>query len=171
MAPLPADLPTGVLEHRAIRLAQSADDKSDALRQAGALLVELGAVDPAYAPSMLEREELVSTYVGEGVAIPHGTDAARAFVHRTALGFLQFPDGVSWGPGMDVRVCIPIAASGTEHVKLLSALASVLVDPEQAARLRAATSADDVLAILAASAQDEDEDDTLVDDTERTTTS
>jgi mannitol/fructose-specific phosphotransferase system IIA component len=140
--------PPAVLAPQAVRLAQRAVDKTDALRRSGALLVEIGAVEPGYAPAMLEREDLVTTYVGEGFAIPHGTNEARTLVRRTALGFLQFPDGVDWGDGI-VYVCIPIAASGDEHMALLSALAETLLDPGQAARLRTATGVDDVLAILA----------------------
>jgi mannitol/fructose-specific phosphotransferase system IIA component len=147
VGPLPADLPA-VLAAQGIRLAQHAVDKTDALRRSGALLVELGAVEPGYADAMLEREDLVTTYVGEGFAIPHGTNESRVLVRRTALGFLQFPDGVDWGDGT-VQVCIPIAASGGEHMALLSALAETLLDPDAATRLRSATSADDVLAILA----------------------
>lgn len=143
-APSPA---TGVLVREAIRLAQHADDKWDALRQSGALLEALGAVEPGYADAILEREGQISTYMGEGVAIPHGTDAARALVRRTALGFLQYPDGVDWD-GETVYLCIPIAASGDEHVGVLSALAEVLVDGDSAAALRAATDVDDVLARL-----------------------
>ena len=138
---------TGVLVREAIRLAQHADDKWDALRQSGALLEGLGAVEPGYADAIVEREGQISTYMGEGVAIPHGTDAARALVRRTALGFLQYPDGVDWD-GETVYLCIPIAASGDEHVGVLSALAEVLVDGDSAAALRAATDVDDVLARL-----------------------
>jgi PTS system mannitol-specific IIA component/phosphocarrier protein FPr len=137
----------GVLVREAIRLAQHADDKWDALRQSGALLEELGAIDPGYAAAILEREGQISTYMGEGVAIPHGTDQARALVRRTALGFLQYPDGVDWD-GETVYLCIPIAASGDEHVGVLSALAEVLVDGDSAARLREATDIDEVLALL-----------------------
>ena len=158
MGRLPADLPAGVLTTEAVRLGQRASDKLDALRRSGAVLVDVGAVEPGYVDAMLAREELVSTFMGEGVAIPHGTNEARALVHRTALGFLQFPDGVDWGDGAMVRVCIPIAAAGGEHMALLSALATVLVDPEKAEALRSAASADDVLAILASAADDEDED-------------
>ena len=100
-----------------------------------------------YAAAILERETQISTYMGEGVAIPHGTDAARALVRRTALGFLQYPDGVDWD-GETVYLCIPIAASGDEHVGVLSALAEILVDDVSAAALRAATDVDDVLALL-----------------------
>jgi mannitol/fructose-specific phosphotransferase system IIA component len=85
--------------------------------------------------------------MGEGVAIPHGTDQARALVRRTALGFLQYPDGVDWD-GETVYLCIPIAASGDEHVGVLSALAEILVDDDSAAALRTATDVDQVLALL-----------------------
>ena len=148
MASLPADSPAPpVLVREAIRLAQHADDKWDALRQSGALLEELGAVDEGYAAAILEREGQISTYMGEGVAIPHGTDEARALVRRTALGFLQYPDGVDWD-GETVYLCIPIAASGDEHVGVLSALAEILVEGDSAAALRAATDVNDVLARL-----------------------
>lgn len=139
---------TGVLIRAAIRLGQHATDKWDALRQAGALLEEIGAVDDGYAAAMLEREGQISTYMGEGVAIPHGTDQARALVRRTALGFIQYPVGVDWDDEV-VHLVIPIAASGDEHVGVLSALAEVLVEPGSAAALREATDIDDVVARLA----------------------
>jgi mannitol/fructose-specific phosphotransferase system IIA component len=157
---LPAELPAGVLVSEAVRLGQSASDKLDALRQSGAVLVDIGAAEPGYADAMFAREEMVSTFMGEGVAIPHGTNEAREYVNRTALGFLQFPDGVEWGDdgdGQIVKVCIPIAAAGGEHMALLSALANVLIVPEKAEALRSASSADEVLEILA-SAADDDED-------------
>ncbi len=138
---------TDVLVREAVRLAQHADDKWDALRQSGALLEALGAVDEGYAAAILEREGQISTYMGEGVAIPHGTDAARALVRRTALGFLQYPDGVDWD-GETVYLCIPIAASGDEHVGVLSALAEILVDDDSAAALRGATDVEVVLNLL-----------------------
>ena len=145
--PGPPPQAAGVLLREAIRLAQHADDKWDALRQSGALLEELGAVDEGYAAAILEREGQISTYMGEGVSIPHGTDAARALVRRTALGFIQYPDGVDWD-GETVYLCIPIAASGDEHVGVLSALAEILVDGDSATTLREATDVDTVLALL-----------------------
>ena len=152
MSPLPTDPgppppAAAVLVREAIRLAQHADDKWDALRQSGTLLEELGAVDEGYAAAILEREGQISTYMGEGVSIPHGTDAARALVRRTALGFIQYPDGVDWD-GETVYLCIPIAASGDEHVGVLSALAEILVEGDSAAALREATDVDAVLALL-----------------------
>jgi len=140
-------LTAAVLTPEGIRFGLRATDKWHAVRQAGALLVELGAVEPAYADAMLERERSVSTYIGAGVAIPHGTDAARVLVRRTALGVLAFPDGVDWD-GERVLLCVAIAASGEEHVQVLSGLASVLMEPDQAERLRTTTDPDEVLALL-----------------------
>jgi mannitol/fructose-specific phosphotransferase system IIA component len=152
VASLPAEAgtppaPADVLVREAVRLAQHANDKWDALRQSGALLEELGVVEEGYAAAILEREKQISTYMGEGVSIPHGTDESRALVRRTALGFIQYPEGVDWD-GETVYLCIPIAASGDEHVGVLSALAEVLVDPDSAAALRGATDVDVVLARL-----------------------
>ncbi|GAB3505458.1 PTS sugar transporter subunit IIA [Amycolatopsis cihanbeyliensis] len=137
-----------VLSKDGIRLGLTAADKWDAIAQCGALLSDIGAVEPGYPRTMLEREGSVSTYVGEGVAIPHGTDAARALVRRTALGVLQFPGGVDWDAGTPVRVCVAIAAKGEEHITVLSALAEVLLDPDRAERLRTTTSVHTVYELL-----------------------
>jgi mannitol/fructose-specific phosphotransferase system IIA component len=138
-----------VLPRAGIRLALRATDKWDAIRQSGAVLSELDAVEPGYPATMLERERSVSTYIGEGVAIPHGTDASRALVRRTTLGVLQFPDGVDWD-GQPVRICVAIAAKGDEHVAVLSGLAQILMDPGQAEKLRTSTSVEDVHQMLSA---------------------
>jgi PTS system mannitol-specific IIA component/phosphocarrier protein FPr len=141
---LPTDL---ALTADAVRLGRVAADKADAIDQCGALLVELGSVEPGYVAAMHEREASVPTFVGEGVAIPHGTDAGRALVKETALAVLQFPDGVDWD-GPTVYVAIGIAASGEEHLGVLSSLAGVLTDPEKAARLRSAATPDEVIDLL-----------------------
>ncbi|QUX29768.1 PTS sugar transporter subunit IIA [Nocardiopsis akebiae] len=141
---MPSDL---ALTEDAVRLGREAADRADAIDQCGALLVELGAVEPGYVPAMHEREASIPTFVGEGVAIPHGTDASRALVKRTALAVVQFPGGVDWG-GPTVHVAIGIAASGDEHLGVLSSLAGILTDPEKAARLRSAGTTSDVLELL-----------------------
>jgi mannitol/fructose-specific phosphotransferase system IIA component len=143
--PATASLP--VLQQDGVRLGCVATDKWDAVRQSGALLVDLGAVEPAYATAMIEREQSVSTFIGEGVAIPHGTDASRALVRRTALAVLAFPGGVDWD-GNDVRMCVAIAARGEEHVTVLSGLAQILMEPDQAERLRTATDPAAVVELL-----------------------
>ncbi len=139
--------PRAILESSAVRLGLVARDKADALRQCGAVLVEIGAASSAYTDALFEREESVSTYIGEGVAIPHGTNESREHIERAAIAYLQFPDGVDWD-GNQVQVCIAIASRSEEHVDILQSLATVLMVPESAAALREASSIDDVVALL-----------------------
>lgn len=136
-----------LLTRAAIRLAERAADRDDAIRLCGATLVDVGAVDPTYVDAMLTREQSISTYVGEGVAIPHGTLVSKEAVRRDALAVLRFPDTVDWG-GFPVTVCVAIAARGDGHVGLLAALAEILMDPDQAQALRDATDPDEVLRLL-----------------------
>jgi len=138
-----------LLSSEAIRLGLHASDRLDAVRQCGNVLVEIGAVEPPYVEAMLEREGQISTSMGEGFAIPHGTDESRKWIRQSHLAFLQFPAGIDWGDDL-VFVCVGIASLGDEHVGILAKLAEVLVDPEQAARLRSADNVEDVLAILGA---------------------
>jgi PTS system mannitol-specific IIC component len=147
VAPVSPDQP-GVLGADAVRLGLDAADREDALRQCGAVLVEIGAAGPAYADAILEREQSVSTYMGLGLAIPHGTDASREHIHRAALAFLQFPGGVDWD-GRTCRACIAIASRSDEHIAILQSLAMVLSDRRSARRLRETTSVDEVLELLA----------------------
>jgi PTS system mannitol-specific IIA component len=140
-------IPTQLLEERAVVLDASAVDKESAIRRTGQVLVDIDAVDPRYIGAMLERERSVSTYMGSGVSIPHGTNESRQSVHRDALAFLRFPDGVDWN-GQQATIAIGIAATGNNHVGILSRLAMILVDSEQVARLNAATNARQVIALL-----------------------
>ncbi len=136
-----------LLDRRAIRLAEKAADRDDAIRRCGEALVETGAAEPGYVDTMLARERSISTYVGEGVAIPHGTLGGKELVKRDALAVLRFPDGVDWD-GEQVTVCVAIAAAGDGHVELLSALAEILLDEDQARELREATDPDTVIRLL-----------------------
>ena len=145
---------TELLAPASIRLDAAATGRDDAIRQAGAALVEAGAVDPSYVDAMLERENSVSTFVGEGVAIPHGTLAGKDAVKDDAIVVLRFPDGVDWD-GNQVSVAVGIAAKGNGHIALLSQLATVLMDPDKAAALRGATTADQVYELLAPDEDDE----------------
>lgn len=146
-APLP-------LDPRAVRTAAAATDVEDAVRQCGRVLQEIGAVDATYVEAMLERERSISTYVGEGVAIPHGTLVSKEAVRHDAICVVRFPEGVDWH-GEHVTVCVGIAARGDGHLRLLSQLAQILLDPDRAAALRAATDADRVIQLLQ---PDEEED-------------
>jgi mannitol/fructose-specific phosphotransferase system IIA component len=136
-----------MLSSDAIRLGLHANDRSQAIKLAGQLLVEIGAVDAAYVDAMEEREGILSSYVGESFALPHGTDASRKHIRRSALAFLQFPQGVDWEEE-SVRACIAIAVRSDEHVKVMARLAEVLLDGEKAELLRSTDRPEDVLELL-----------------------
>jgi len=136
-----------VFPREGIRLVQRAHDKWDALHQAAALLIELGAVSPEYEGAMRSREEQISTYMGEGVAIPHGTNEGRAFIKRTTIGLLQYPEGVDWD-GEVVRLVIPIAAAGEEQIELLSSIALLLLEADEVKALQDATHVEQVMEII-----------------------
>ncbi|GIF08106.1 PTS sugar transporter subunit IIA [Actinoplanes siamensis] len=142
-----------LLDRRAIKLAETAADRDDAIRRTGRALVEIGAVDPGYVDTMLAREQSISTYVGEGVAIPHGTLGGKELVHRDALSVLRFPETVDWD-GEPVTLCVGIAAKGDGHVELLAALAEILLDEDQARELREATDPETVIRLLGAIQED-----------------
>ncbi|HEY8479607.1 MAG TPA: PTS sugar transporter subunit IIA [Spirillospora sp.] len=137
----------GLLVPEAIRLDARAADRDDAVRACGRVLVDIGAVEPGYVDAMLERERSISTYLGEGVAIPHGTNEGRGLIHRDALAFVRFPEGTDWN-GNPVTVCIAIAARGDGHMEILSELAQILMDPDKARELREADEADRIIALL-----------------------
>jgi PTS system mannitol-specific IIA component len=146
-----------LLDERSVRFDARATGRDEAIVLAGEALVSAGAVDPGYIATMLERERSVPTYIGEGVAIPHGTLAGKELVHRDALSFVRFPEGVDWG-GQRAVVAIGIAAKGEGHVELLARLAELLLDEDTAAALREVESLDALRALLAADDEHEDED-------------
>jgi mannitol/fructose-specific phosphotransferase system IIA component len=141
-----------LLSRDGIRLGLTAGDRTEAIRQAGEILVDIGAVEPAYVDAMHGREAVLSSFVGEAFALPHGTDASRVYILRSALAFLQFPDGVEWD-GEKVRACIAIAARSDEHTDVMARLATVLLDGEKAELLRSTDRPDDVLDLLEPSAE------------------
>ncbi|MCA0252710.1 MAG: PTS sugar transporter subunit IIA [Actinobacteria bacterium] len=136
-----------ILAPGSVRLGLASVAKDEAIRLCGQVLIEAGAVAPEYIDGMFARELQVSTYVGEGVAIPHGTNESRGFIKAPALGFLQFPDGIDWD-GNEVKVCIPIASAADDHLEILAALAEQLMEADAAERLRTTGSVDEVLRLL-----------------------
>ena len=135
-----------------IKLGATVTDKKDAIRQAGELLVTSGAVAPNYVNGMLAREETMSTYLGEGVAIPHGQYENREEIFETGISVLQVPAGVLWEEDDDdeekAYLVIGIAASEDEHIGVLSKLAEAIEEEEIVEKLRTTTDPEDVLAIL-----------------------
>ena len=128
-----------IVSARTIRLQARARDKTDAIRQVGELLVAGGCVDPAYVDGMLARERITSTYLGNGVAIPHGQNENRSQVRRTGIAVLQLPEGVEWEPNELAYLVIGIAANDDDHVDVLTNLAELIEDPATAEQLARTT--------------------------------
>jgi len=139
-----------LLDSSTIRLGARYQDKTEAIRDVGRILFEAGIIGAEYIDKMVEREALATTYVGNGVAVPHGTKDSIVFVKKTGLAVVQVPDGVDFGNGNRARLLVGIAAKGNEHLDLLTAIASVCADDERLERLIAARDAKAVLEELAA---------------------
>ena len=137
----------GILDLSAVVLSGSARTRDDAISEAGNLLVSVGAVDPAYVDAMHERETSVSTYMGNFLAIPHGTNEAKGSIKRTALSFVRYPGHVDWN-GKPAEFVIGIAGVGDEHLSLLGKIAMIFVDADRVEELRSASSAQEVVDIL-----------------------
>ncbi|MBT2498682.1 PTS sugar transporter subunit IIA [Agromyces sp. ISL-38] len=130
-----------------VRVATRVASRDDAIREAGSILVEVGAVDPAYVDSMLDREGSVSTYMGNFLAIPHGTNEAKDKIRRSALSVIRYDEPVDWG-GEDARFVVGIAGIENEHLEILSKIAIIFSDDDAVQRLVEARSADELHALL-----------------------
>jgi mannitol/fructose-specific phosphotransferase system IIA component len=128
-----------ILTKETVRLRARAADKEDAIRQAGELLVKAGCVPPSYVDGMLAREHVLSTYVGHGIAIPHGQLHDLAQVHRSGVSALQLPEGVEWEPGETAYLVFGLAAKSEEHAGILANLVEVLQNPQSTQQLIQAT--------------------------------
>jgi PTS system mannitol-specific IIA component len=131
----------------AVRMDEPSVDRLAAIHRCADVLEEIGAVRPSYRASMVARERTMSTYMGQGVAIPHGVDVSRPLVRCEAVAVLRFPDGIDWA-GRRVIVCVAIAARGDEHIEVLAALADILLDPVRAAVLCAADCAEEIIRLF-----------------------
>ncbi|QKJ85102.1 PTS system, mannitol-specific enzyme IIABC component [Paramixta manurensis] len=131
-------------------LGQHADNKEQAIRFAGEQLVKGGYVEPEYVDAMLDREKLTPTYLGESIAVPHGTVEAKDRVLKTGVVFCQYPNGVRFGEEEDdvARLVIGIAARNNEHIQVITSLTNALDDESVIEKLASTTSVQDVLDIL-----------------------
>jgi PTS system mannitol-specific IIC component len=123
-----------VLQIKNILTGLPSESKEEAILRAGHLLEAAGYVDPGYAASMLEREKIVTTYIGMGLAIPHGTSETKALVRNSGIVVLQYPDGVDFGEEK-ARLVIGIAGVGDAHLDILAKISSSLDDEEVLERL------------------------------------
>lgn len=133
-----------ILTLDSIHVQAKVSTKEEAIRKAGDLLVKVGCVTPEYVDSMLEREKTMSTYVGNGVSIPHGEFKSLGLVNRTGISILQIPEGVEWIDGEIAYLVVGIAAIGDEHIQVLQNLATV-VEVIETAELLAQTDDPEVI--------------------------
>ncbi len=104
-------------------------DKFEAIRMAGRMLVSKGCVEENYIEGMVEREKIMTTYLGEGVAIPHGVGELKKFVKKTGLVVIQFPEGVDFD-GEKANLIIGIAGSGEDHIPILQGVATIMMEED-----------------------------------------
>ena len=131
-----------------IHLNANAADKQQAIEMAASALVQADNVENGYLQGMLAREQQTSTFLGNGIAIPHGTLDTRSMVKKTGVQVFQFPQGIEWGEGNIAYVVIGIAARSDEHLSLLRQLTHVLSDEDTAAKLAKITDIAEFRAIL-----------------------
>ncbi|GAB3553500.1 hypothetical protein GCM10027404_26110 [Arthrobacter tumbae] len=136
-----------ILVAESVVLSGSSTSRDAAIDEAGQLLLARDAVDEGYLRAMHEREESVSTYMGSFLAIPHGTNAAKGHIRKSAVSFIRYPEGIDWN-GKEVKFVVGVAGVNNEHLHILSSIAKVFTDKAQVAQLEAATSAEEILEIF-----------------------
>jgi mannitol PTS system EIIA component len=138
-----------VLTPAQVKVPGEARSKDDAIREAGQILVDAGAVSPAYVEAMFEREKSVSTYMGNLLAIPHGTNEAKESIHRSALSVVRYEQPLDWD-GKEVRFAVGVAGVENGHLEILGKIAIVFSDTDEVDKLLAAGSAQELYDLLQA---------------------
>ena len=137
-----------ILTPETIELKASVSNQEEAIRRAGTLLVENGHVEERYIDSMFEREKSVSTFMGNAVAIPHGTGDSKQWVTRSGLSIITVPEGVEYGDGDVAKLVIGIAGKGDEHLDILSRISLVVSEEENVEKIVQAETKKELLAIF-----------------------
>ncbi|SEB57108.1 PTS sugar transporter subunit IIA [Microbacterium hydrocarbonoxydans] len=138
-----------VLSLDQVRIHSGGSTQEAALQEATDILVAAGAVTPAYVDAMRQREQTVSTYMGNGLAIPHGTNDAKDAILGSALSVVRYDGGVDWD-GEQATFVVGIAGRGDEHLEILSQIAILFSDEDDVAKLNAAQTPEDLYALLSA---------------------
>ena len=136
-----------VLNVGQIRIHPGSVSKEEAMREAASILQDAGAVTSAYFDAMLQREQTVSTYMGNELAIPHGTNETKDTILDSALSFVRYDGGIDWG-GEPVKFVVGIAGKGDEHLEILSQIALIFSEEEEVARLKSADTPEELFALL-----------------------
>jgi PTS system mannitol-specific IIA component len=130
-----------------IKTPGTATTKDDAIREAGQILVDAGAVSPAYVDAMFEREKSVSTYMGNYLAIPHGTNEAKDTIAKSGLSVVRYEQPIDWD-GNEVRFAVGIAGVNNGHLEILGKIAVIFSDMDEVDKMIAAGSAEEVYELL-----------------------
>ena len=137
-----------VFDEDNIQLNIQFDNKYDAIKEAGKILLNRDCIEPEYIDAMIEREDKVSVYIGNGVAIPHGVAGSDKYIKKSGLSFLQIPEGIDFGDGKIAYLVIGIAGVDGEHLDILANIAVTCSDVEKVEQLKKATTKESVLSIL-----------------------
>lgn len=117
-----------------IKTGCTADTKENIIKTVGGMLAESGYVNASYVDAMLEREKTVSTFMGNGLALPHGVEAAKKEISASGIAVMIFPEGTDWD-GETVYIVVGIAGVGEEHLQILSIIAEKVLDEETLQKL------------------------------------
>jgi PTS system mannitol-specific IIA component len=138
---------TEILTKDLIVASGEATTKDEAIREAGNLLLAADAVTPAYVEAMAERERSISTYMGSYLAIPHGTNESKETIKHSAVSLVRYVNPIDWD-GNEVRIVVGIAGVNNEHLSILSKIAIVFSDEDEAKKVLDATTVDELYQLL-----------------------
>lgn len=139
------------IEKELMQLNQHFKTKEEAIRASGELLVQAGYVEPSYIDAMLERNQLVSTHMGNFIAIPHGTEDAKKYVKKSGISLIQVPKGVNFGTAETsnlAMIIFGIAGVGNKHIELLQTIALFCSDIKNVMKLADAQSIEEIQGLL-----------------------
>ena len=131
-----------------VKVPGTATTRDEAIKEAGQILVDAGAVAPEYVDAMFEREQSVSTYMGSFLAIPHGTNEAKSSIKSSALSVVRYDEPIDWSGKGPVRFVVGIAGLNNEHLSILGKIAVIFSDSDEVADLVQAGSAEEVFKLL-----------------------
>lgn len=137
-----------ILSTEKVKLNVSVKDKYEAIRMVGQMLVDAGHAPQAYIDKMIEREDALSTYIGGGLAMPHGTNESKALIQTTGMAIIIVPAGVDFGGEEPAQLVIGLAAVGDDHLDILTNVAMLVSEDDDMQRILNASSAQELISIF-----------------------
>lgn len=137
-----------ILAENNIELNVKLTNMEDTIQHVGEILVRNGYVKETYIDKMLAREQLTTTYIGNQVAIPHGTEDSRDDVIATGISLITVPEGVDFGNGNIAKVIIGIAGKGDEHLEILSNIAIVCSEEANVQKIAEANTKEEIISLF-----------------------